>query len=159
MSQPSPSTDIRRDLVALLPRLRRFALTLTGDASDADLLVRGSANRAIQKSHHWKGEGRLENWLFSIMRTTWSDEARKRKKAEPAGIDVGSGTERKKTANAVLAMPDGLSAAFLLTDVEGFTCQEAATILGIQADQLAARLCAARLGLASANAMTSERRA
>ena len=158
MSQPSPSTDIRRDLVALLPRLRRFAMTLTGDASDADQLVRGAAMRAIQKSHHWKGEGRLENWLFSIMRTIWSDEARKRRKAEPAGTDAGSAPERKKTASAVLSMPEGLASAFLLTDVEGFTCQEAATILGIPADQLAARLCAARLGLSSLNAVTTERR-
>jgi len=58
MNQPTAITDIRRDLVALLPRLRRFALTMATSASEADDLVREVCAKAIQKSHHWKGEGR-----------------------------------------------------------------------------------------------------
>ncbi|MGK6312475.1 RNA polymerase sigma factor [Neorhizobium sp. DT-125] len=159
MNQPSASTDIRRDLVALLPRLRRFALTLTGGASEADELVREIAGRAIQKSHHWKGEGRLENWLFSMMRSAWADEAKKRRRMDPDLVDVGSAAESRKPSNFVLNLPDGLASAFLLVDVEGFTYAEAAAILGIQPDLFAARLCAARLDLAAAGARTSERRA
>lgn len=159
MSQPSASTDIRRDLVALLPRLRRFALTLTGSAPEADALVRDVANRAIQKSHHWKGEGRLENWLFSMTRSTWGDEAKKHRRSDSDGSDTGSAADGRKPSNFVLSLPDGLASAFLLVDVEGFAYAEAAAILGIQPDLLATRLCAARLTLAAAGTRTSERRA
>lgn len=158
MNQPSQPTDIRRDLVALLPRLRRFALTLAGTATEADELVREAAGRAIQKSHHWKGEGRIENWLFSLIRTTWADELKKRRRN---GQDTSAGHEAddRRAAALVLSLPDGLASAVLLTDVEGFTYVEAAAILGITSELLSTRLCAARLSLAAAGSETSERRA
>ncbi|KGE01127.1 MULTISPECIES: sigma factor-like helix-turn-helix DNA-binding protein [Rhizobium/Agrobacterium group] len=159
MNPASLSTDIRRDLVALLPRLRRFALTLTGNAPEADALVREVADRAIQKSHHWKGEDRLENWLFSMMRSTRADESRKRKRVNPDAADSGNAPGNRKSSNALLSMPEGLASALLLADVEGFTYAEAAAILGIPADQFVARLCAARLKLSSVGTATSERRA
>ncbi|MCJ9672676.1 MULTISPECIES: RNA polymerase sigma factor [unclassified Neorhizobium] len=159
MTQPSPSTDIRRDLVALLPRLRRFALTLTGSAVEADDLVREAAGRAIQKSHHWKGEGRLESWLFSMIRSTFVDEAKKRRRADIHAADDASPAENSRPSTALVCLPDGLASVFLLADVEGFAYAEAAAILGIQPDLFAARLCAARLSLATAAAQTSERRA
>jgi len=158
MTQPSPSTDIRRDLVALLPRLRRFALTLTGGAAEADDLVREAAGRAIQKSHHWKGEGRLESWLFSMIRSTFADEAKKRRRAEANAADDFP-AENSRPSSALARLPEGLASVFLLADVEGFAYAEAAAILGIQPDLFAARLCAARLSLAAAAAETSERRA
>ncbi|WP_117193630.1 RNA polymerase sigma factor [Rhizobium terrae] len=158
MKQPTPSTDIRRDLVALLPRLRRFALTLTGSVPEADELTRDVAGKAIQKSHHWKGEGRLENWLFSMMRSTYADEMKKRRRMEPGGADI-SAAEAGRARGAVLALPDGLASAFLLVDVEGFTYPEAAAILGINVDLLGSRLCAARLTFAATGSATSERRA
>ncbi|MFB9952285.1 sigma factor [Rhizobium puerariae] len=159
MNQPSPSTDIRRDLVALLPRLRRFALTLAGSAAATDDLVSEAAGRAIQKSHHWKGEDRLENWLFSLMRSIWADEEKKRRRMEPDAVGGNASAESRKSSNAILSMPDGLASTLLLADVEGFTYAEAAAILGIRTDQFAERLCAARLTLASSGIATSERRA
>ncbi|MCQ1850915.1 RNA polymerase sigma factor [Neorhizobium galegae] len=159
MTQSSPSTDIRRDLVALLPRLRRFALTLTGSAVEADDLVREAAGRAIQKSHHWKGEGRLESWLFSMIRSTFVDESKKRRRAEIHAVDDASPAENSRPSTALVCLPDGLASVFLLADVEGFAYAEAAAILGIQPDLFATRLCAARLSLATAAAQTSERRA
>ncbi|MBP1845354.1 RNA polymerase sigma-70 factor (ECF subfamily) [Rhizobium petrolearium] len=158
MNQASLSTDIRRDLVALLPRLRRFALTLTGNAPEADALVREVADRAIQKSHHWKGEDRLENWLFSMMRSR-ADEARKRKRVDPDAADSGNAPGNHNSSNALLSMPEGFASALLLADVEGFTYAEGAAILSIPTDQFVARLCAARLKLSSVGTATSERRA
>jgi len=38
MPTPVAAIDIRRDLVGLLPKLRRFAVTLTGDLAEADEL-------------------------------------------------------------------------------------------------------------------------
>lgn len=158
MNQQSPTTDIRRDIVALLPRLRRFALTLAGNAAEADDLVRGATTRAIQKSHHWKGEGRIENWLFSLIRATWADELKKRRRAGQNTVMGHDKDDRRATPSALL-LPEGFASAILLTDVEGFTYTEAAAILGISTDLLSSRLCAARLSLAAAGNETSERRA
>lgn len=158
MNQPSTTTDIRRDIVALLPRLRRFALTLAGSSAEADELVREATARAIQKSHHWKGEGRIENWLFSLIRTTWTDELKKRRRGDHDGVAEPDLDNRRRTG-LILSLPDGLASAVLLTDIEGFTYVEAAAILGITTDLLSTRLCAARLSLAAAGNETSERRA
>ena len=46
----SDMDDLRRSLVGLLPKLRRFAMTLACDAADADALVLQACERAIAKS-------------------------------------------------------------------------------------------------------------
>jgi len=158
MNQPSPTTDIRRDLVALLPRLRRFALTLAGNGGEADELVREATARAIQKSHHWRGEGRIENWLFSLIRTTWTDELKKRRRNDREAA-LQPDPDSRRASGPVLSLPEGLASAILLTDIEGFTYTEAAAILGITTELLSTRLCAARLSLVAAGSETSERRA
>ncbi len=159
MNQASQMIDIRRDLVALLPRLRRFALTLTSTAAEADSLVGQAAQRAIQKSYHWKGEGRIENWLFSLIRTTWGDELKKQRRRGEQDAAQHEPDPTRSASRTVLDLPEGLSSALLLVDVEGFSYAEAATILGISADVLADRLCAARLSLAADTAHGAERRA
>ena len=79
MRQPVTTIDIRRDLVGLLPRLRRFAMTLTGDVAAADELVQSVCQRAVAKSQQWNGEGRLESWVYTLARHLWNDEGRKRR--------------------------------------------------------------------------------
>ena len=157
MNPSAASNDIRRDLVALLPRLRRFALTLTGDANTADSLVQGVCARVILKSHHWKGEGRLESWVFNQIRCGWNEEPLKRARHEPqaAAPDGGEVTVSK----AFLGIPHGLASTLLLVDVEGFDYCEAASILGVAPEILSSRLCAARLALASQPPGLAERRA
>ncbi|MGO7426617.1 RNA polymerase sigma factor, partial [Rhizobium ruizarguesonis] len=45
MRQPATTIDLRRDLVGLLPRLRRFANTLAGEVAVADELVQAVCQR------------------------------------------------------------------------------------------------------------------
>jgi RNA polymerase sigma-70 factor, ECF subfamily len=161
MNPSAASNDIRRDLVALLPRLRRFALTLTGEPMSADGLVQDGCTRAIQKSHHWKGEGRLESWVYNLIRTAWDEQTRQRDIHDgPAtdGTDAANGAASPAAA-ALLDLPGGLASSLLLVDVEGFDYTEAASILGLSPNILASRLCAARLALSSAPAGMLERRA
>jgi RNA polymerase sigma-70 factor, ECF subfamily len=160
MNPPAVSTDIRRDLVALLPRLRRFAQTLTGDANAADTLLREVCARVILKSHHWKGECRLESWVFNQIRIGWSDEVRKRNRLEQHSKQNGEAAGLEGCASrAFLGMPEGLASTLLLVDVEGFDYSEAASILGITPELVSSRLCAARLALASQPPGVAEKRA
>ena len=44
------SHDPRQDMIALLPRLRRFALALTGSRDEGDDLVQATCERALVSS-------------------------------------------------------------------------------------------------------------
>jgi RNA polymerase sigma-70 factor, ECF subfamily len=159
MTPSAAPNDIRRDLVALLPQLRRFALTLTSEASAADALVQDVCTRAIQKSHHWKGKGRIESWLFSLIRATWSDDAKKRGDRQADSVHTYSPEMHGIASRTLLCLPEGFASTLLLVDVEEFDYAEAASILGIPSDMFASRLCAARLHIASLPPEPMERRA
>src|ERR1700720_3921568 len=66
-----PATDARDlphpDLVAAIPRLRRYARVLTGDAARADDLVQDTLARAWEKRRLWRIGSDLRAWLFTIM--------------------------------------------------------------------------------------------
>ena len=64
----SPARDemLRQELIALLPRLHRFALVLTKSAVDADDLVQATCERAISRLDTWIWGTALDRWLFKI---------------------------------------------------------------------------------------------
>jgi len=158
MRQPATTIDLRRDLVGLLPRLRRFAITLAGEAAVADELVQAVCQRAIAKGHQWSGEGRLESWIYTLARQQWADDSRKRKPKASARGNVTDIREaaRERAAVAdpdtihhmIADMPDGVSSIFLLVDVEGHSYQQAADIMGIPAASVVSQLATARLHFA-----------
>ncbi len=55
------------DLVAALPRLRRYARVLTGDRDRTDDLVQDTLARAWEKRHLWQAGSNLRAWLFTVM--------------------------------------------------------------------------------------------
>ena len=60
-------TTLHRELKTVLPRLRRYALTLTRDPADADDLVQDCLTRALVKLHLWQPGTDLRAWLFTIL--------------------------------------------------------------------------------------------
>lgn len=50
-----------------MPRLRRYALVLTGDRTPADDLVQDTVERAISRLHLWRSGSNMRSWLFTIM--------------------------------------------------------------------------------------------
>lgn len=158
MRQPATTIDLRRDLVGLLPRLRRFAITLAGEATAADELVQAVCLRAVAKGHQWTGEGRLESWIYTLARQQWADDSRKRKPKAAARGNVTDIREaaRERSASTdpdaihrmIAEMPDGVSSIFLLVDVEGHSYQQAADIMGISAASVVSQLATARLHFA-----------
>src|SRR5262245_35557653 len=74
----SAADDTRSGIVALLPRLRRFARALTGQVADADDIVQIAVERALMRMDQFQPGTRLDSWLFSIVRNAWIDEARAR---------------------------------------------------------------------------------
>src|SRR5438046_10131869 len=62
-----PETLPHPDLVAALPRLRRYARVLTGDVHRADDLVQDTLARAWEKRRLWQAGSDLRAWMFTIM--------------------------------------------------------------------------------------------
>lgn len=146
-----------RELLALLPRLRRFARSLTRDAAQADDLCQAAVERALMRRSQRSEHGRLDAWMFMIMRNCWIDE-RRRQSRELARVDHGTSPEAISERAAQTSDP--LSALYLhqamntLSDeqreaaalvwVEGFSYQEAADWLEIPIGTLTSRLSRAR---------------
>lgn len=154
-------------LVTLMPRLRRFARTLTNDVADADDLMQEACLRALEHAGRLEAGAPVAPWAFRILRNTWIDETRRRRVRQGAGTvtaDDAAGWNRELQTSAdgaahlaaseiedqVLGLPHGLSAALLLVAVEGYTYREAAEILGIPAGTVASRVAAARARIAEA---------
>jgi RNA polymerase sigma-70 factor (ECF subfamily) len=68
--------EFRSQLVTLLPRLRRFSLSLTGNMSDADDLVQNACEHALSRRHQWQPDKRLDSWMFAIIHHLLIDETR-----------------------------------------------------------------------------------
>ena len=65
---PSVAGDLpQQDLVAAIPRLRRYARVLTGNPTRADDLVQDTLMRAWDKRRLWRAGSDLRAWLFTIM--------------------------------------------------------------------------------------------
>jgi RNA polymerase sigma-70 factor (ECF subfamily) len=86
-----PVEQIRDQIIALLPRLRRFARTITRDPHDADDLVQISIERALLRFAQWRPESRFESWMFGIIRNAWIDEVRSRKRRSRVFLPEESG--------------------------------------------------------------------
>ena len=78
MTRPTDPDDMtRQELIALIPRLRRFARALTGNMADADDVVQASLEKAMTSLDQWQPGTQLDRWLFRIARNTWIDDRRR----------------------------------------------------------------------------------
>ena len=67
---------MEEELVALLPRLRRFARALCRDDAEADDLVQAACERALARRDRFLPGTRLDSWLYRIMQNLWLDRGR-----------------------------------------------------------------------------------
>lgn len=144
----------KREMVELLPRLRRFARVLARDPADADDLVQLTVERALGRSGQWAPGTRLDSWMFRIMKNAWIDEARARQRksqvfAPPeAGDRVGDDgaitAERRLEAaeveRALAALPEDQRLAVALVLIEGLSYKEASEALEVPMGTLTSRL-------------------
>lgn len=156
------SQNVRSEIAALLPRLRRFGRTLARHREDADDLVQIAVERALTRTEQWAPGTRLDSWMFRIMQNAWIDEVRARERRsqtfvpEAEGDAVGVATSDGRfdaqldalaVRRAVARLSDDQRAVVGLVLVEGFAYQEAADVLQIPVGTLTSRLARAREAL------------
>jgi len=149
-----------RELLTLLPRLRRFARSLARDAADADDLCQAALERALKAREQWQPGTRLDAWMYRIIRNSWIDEIRARTRrgqtflAEEAGACVGAESdadtwmELHDVDRAMAEIPAEQREVIALVLVEGLAYREAAEILEIPIGTLTSRLTRGRQALA-----------
>lgn len=161
--------QFKTDLVQLLPRLRRFAVTLTRNRDDGDDLVQTTVERAILRRAQWQAGSRLDSWLYTMMRNLWVSELRSRRVRLGGGHVDASETDELTTPIAgpdhlygnqmlamVMSLSDGLSSTLLLVAVEGHSYTEAAEILDIPIGTVMSRMSRARQMIKEKLAATGE---
>lgn len=158
----SNAEDIGAQLIAMLPTLRRFALSLTRSADKADDLVQSACERALANAVRYEPDTRFDAWMFRIMRNLWIDRVRREKTAGPtddiddrpdlAGISGVQVVEARSTmqsvSDAIDALPDEQREVLMLTCVEDVSYKDAAEVLGIPIGTVMSRLARARRRLA-----------
>jgi RNA polymerase sigma-70 factor (ECF subfamily) len=156
---PPPAADLRQEIAALLPRLRRFGRTLAHSREDADDLVQVAIEKALTRTDQWTPGTRLDSWMFRIMQNAWIDEVRARERRgqtflpEEAGEDVGDGAATGAPLDAILVrkavarLSDEHRTVVGLVLVEGQSYQEAAEVLGVPVGTVTSRLARAREAL------------
>jgi RNA polymerase sigma-70 factor (ECF subfamily) len=150
-------------MVALLPRLRRFALSLTGNAELSDDLVQDACVRALSRIEQWQPGTRLDSWMYRIAQNIWFDRVRAGKvRGEVVDIEAAEGipgadgrlvTESELTLQTVAAalarLPAEQRAVVALVCIEGLSYKEAAEITGVPMGTVMSRLARARRALAA----------
>ena len=69
--------DNSADLIACIPRLRRYARALVGTRGGADDLVQDTMERGWSKLSSWRRGSDMRAWLFGIMHNLYVDQLRK----------------------------------------------------------------------------------
>lgn len=152
-------SDVREELVALLPRLRRFAHGLTSHREDADDLVQEACERALTRIELWTPGTRLDSWMYRIIQNLWYDRLRSRRVRGETVDESLLEQQADEQAHHLPERRDALSEVsrrlqelrpehrevVMLVCVEEHSYKEAADILQVPVGTVMSRLARARL--------------
>ena len=153
------NSSIRDDILAAIPHLRAFAMSLSGNIDNADDLVQETLVRALAHIDSFEPGTNLSAWLFTILRNLFRTTYRKRKrevedsegrfsanlKTQP---EQSSRLEFKELQQALAKIPADQREALILVGASGFAYEEAAEICGCAVGTIKSRVNRARAKLA-----------
>jgi len=153
------SKALRNDLLASIPNLRAFAVSLTGSSERADDLVQETLMKAWAKFHTFQEGTNLRAWLFTILRNEFYSQVRKRGRE----VEDAEGTYAARLASqpaqgghmdladfreALAELPADQREALILVGASGFSYEEAAEICQCAVGTIKSRVSRARTRLA-----------
>lgn len=150
----------QQEIVDILPNLRRFALSLTGNMADADDLLQATVERLLERG--LPDEAEVLPWAMKVLRNLWIDEIRSRKVRTNAARDPLLGDNQvvegeddaigklslREMQQALAELPEDQCAVLELVAVEGYSYKEAAACLETPIGTVMSRLARARAALA-----------
>ena len=139
----------RDAIVAEIPRLRRYARALAGDAVRADDLVQDTLERALSRFALWR-PGNLRAWLFSIMHNLFVNQARSPRLIDYPGDEAlpdlptratqSDALELRDFARSLMRVPEEQREVLLLVVLEDLPYEDAAKVLGVPIGTVMSRL-------------------
>jgi RNA polymerase sigma-70 factor (ECF subfamily) len=151
--------SLRDAMLAAVPRLRAFAVSLCGNVDRANDLVQDALVRALANIDSFRPGTNLNAWLFTILRNHFRSEYRKRRR-EVEDADGGYADTLKSQPDqigriefgelkrALSQLPDDQREALLLVGASGFSYEEAAEICGCAVGTIKSRINRGRTRLA-----------
>src|SRR5580698_8794865 len=135
--QPS----VRDIMLAAIPSLRAFAMSLSGNADRADDLVQETVMRAMANINTFTPGTNMSAWLFTILRNLFRSQYRKRRReVEDADGSYQASLklppeqfgrlEFKEFRTALAKLPSDQREALILVGASGFSYDDAAAICG-----------------------------
>ena len=155
-----PLTDaLRDDILATVPSLRAFAISLSGNPDRADDLVQETLLRALANIDSFEPGSNLSAWLFTILRNLFrSDYRKRRREVEDADGNYAKTLKTQPSQSAHLEfeefraaldkLPQDQREALILVGASGFSYEDAATICGCAVGTIKSRVNRARRRLA-----------
>ncbi len=141
-----------RLIIEQIPRLRRYARALTGNAHAAEDLVQDCLERAWNKFHLWQTGSNMRAWMFTIMHNIHVNQVRKAI-SRPTVVTLNEWTddrgvkpvqekrvEVRNVGAALERLPEEQRAVVLLVGLEELSYQEVAKILDIPMGTVMSRL-------------------
>ena len=156
----TPEPAIQEALLAAVPSLRAFAISLCGQVDRADDLVQDTLLRALSHIDRFERGTNLNAWLFTILRNLFHSEYRKRRREveDPDGSyagklkvqpEQGPRLDFEDFRTALAKLPPDQREALLLVCASGFSYEEASNICGCAVGTIKSRVNRARSRLAS----------
>ncbi|HET7791831.1 MAG TPA: RNA polymerase sigma factor [Rhizobacter sp.] len=156
--QAPPS--FRQQLLAAIPRVRRYAHSLVMDGPSADDLVQSTLERALAHWHQFDQRRDIVVWLLSIAHNAWRDTQRRNARlliVDPQVLQTEQDQQRSDPGADVGLRMDLLAALhrltpeqrepLLLVAVEDLSYAECAEVLHIPIGTVMSRISRARAAL------------
>lgn len=154
---PAGSLDeaVRGNLVNLLPRLRRFARSLTREDALADDLVQTTIERALRLRGRCRPGTRIDSLLCKILHNAWRDELRRRGRRQTVTVEsqmlVGDGERAllnrvmlRQVSLALCRLPGPQQRTLRHIGIAGRSYAETASLMGTSMGTVMSRCARAR---------------
>ena len=152
------SSSFREELVATIPSLRAFAISLAQNNDRADDLVQETLVKAWDKQSSFQMGTNLKAWLFTILRNEFYSQMRKRGREvqDSDGLltasvaihpDQQGSVDLKDFRKALELLPEDQREAIVMIGASGFSYEEAAEICGCAIGTIKSRVSRARTRL------------
>src|SRR6187455_3467744 len=151
--------SVREAVLAAVPSLRAFAISLCGNVDRADDLVQETLLRALANINSFQPGTNMSAWLFTILRNHFRSEYRKRRREVEDGDgsyaetlkahpEQHSRVEFEEFRTALAKLPPDQREALILVGASGFSYEEAAAICECAVGTIKSRVSRARTRLA-----------
>ena len=159
MVAPTSDKAFEAELIALIPQLRAFGRTLTGNPTQGDDLAQDTLAKALASRASFEMGTNMKAWTFMILRNLFYSEKRRSWRSTPLDPEEAERTlvsvddptralELDELRRAMAMLPADQREALILIGAAGLSYEEASDVIGVAIGTIKSRVSRARDRLA-----------